>query len=231
MQHRKCEKNGNWEKKNNNGQYKGLGIGGKAKKKKNRSIQNPRSHNKTYYFLWRYNHLLRERSEMAQQHEAKSWWNVWRRTEMKKTKWEGNFWRQGGGVLAWASFLWCRNDEGDWANRQLSRYQKKGSFTQSYRQPSSQRWPHCFQTNVPADASPAPCPVARSPAPALVRSAGRFSASPDWLHYTELLVLRSTHGAKTKTCFMRNWNAVNRFSLCLPIVHLLICIRGICSVL
>lgn len=48
---------------------------------------------------------------------------------------------------------------------------------------------------------PALCRLAQSPAPAFVRSIGRFSASPDQLHDTELLVLQSTHKEK---CFIEN---------------------------
>lgn len=55
-----------------------------------------------------------------------------------------------------------------------------------------------FHDRCDADVSPALSLVARSPAPALVHSTGRFSASPDWLHYTALLVLQSKQRKGTR---------------------------------
>lgn len=56
-----------------------------------------------------------------------------------------------------------------------------------------------LKTNVDPDVSPALCPAARPPAPELEQSAGRFSASPDRLLYTEPPAPRSAQRAKKQT--------------------------------
>lgn len=95
---------------------------------------------------------------------------------------------------------------------------KKRCFTNSFRQRCSQPLALLFQDKRNADVSPAPCRGARSPAPALVVSVGRFSASPDRLHYTELQVLQSTHRTKKEAKWsMKNvmfllWKVVNTIS-------------------